>query len=111
MNFEWLTWLVDSILNWFSCSHCSAKPEKKDIYIKKIENSSVVIDILCPVCKEHNYVKSEVYALDLTKHLNKEQISALKENFEKQKNISDEEIVKLDKYLKKWNISASDLFE
>jgi hypothetical protein len=56
-------------------------------------------------------VKSEVLSVDLSKHLNilKNSLEKL-EAKEKSLTISDEEIKKLDKDLKKDNLNVSDLF-
>jgi len=56
-------------------------------------------------------VKSEVLSVDLSKHLNilKNSLEKL-EVKEKSLTISDEEIKKLDKDLKKDNLNVSDLF-
>lgn len=110
MNFEALEWLVKSILSWFKCGFCWAKPEKKDLNVKNIVNNSVEIEVCCEKCKNKSFMKSEVVSIDLRKHLNKEQIEEFKANLSKN-SIKDEEIVRLSKDLKKENFSVSDLFE
>lgn len=117
MNFEALNWLINSILNWFKCGHCKSKVDKKNIDVKSVDGDSVVLDIFCENCKNHSMLKTEVISVDLTKHLTKEQLEVFKlafeKNFEREnfaKNISDEQIKKLNKELKKENFWVSDLF-
>lgn len=111
MNFEALNWLINSILNWHKCDNCWNKAKKEDINIKNIENNSVNLEIICSKCGKNSFIKSEVMAVDLKKYLTKEQVEELKKAFIKEKNITDEEIVNLNKELKKENFSARDLFE
>lgn len=113
MNFEALNWLVNSILNWFSCWNCWWKAKKENLNIKSIDQNSAVIEIICEKCWKDTVIKSEVMAVDLTKFLTNEQIKEVKQSFLKKwlENISDEEIEKLWKDLKKTKINAKDLFE
>ena len=114
MNFEALNWLINSILDWYLCPHCWAKVDKRNINIINIDWNAVTLDIFCKVCKKNSIVKSEIVSIDLTKHLNEQQLGVLKNTLNKGKlkigNISDSEIVKLDKDLKKENVNVSDLF-
>ena len=114
MNFEALNWLINSILDWYLCPHCWAKVDKRNINIKNIDWNAVTLDIFCKVCKKNSIVKSEIVSIDLAKHLNEQQLGVLKNTLNKGKlkigNISDSEIVKLDKDLKKENVNVSDLF-
>ena len=114
MNFEALNWLINSILDWYLCPHGWAKVDKRNINIKNIDWNAVTLDIFCKVCKKNSIVKSEIVSIDLAKHLNEQQLGVLKNTLNKGKlkigNISDSEIVKLDKDLKKENVNVSDLF-
>lgn len=114
MNFEALNWLINSILDWYLCPHCWAKVDKRSISIKSIDWNSVTLDIFCKVCKKNSIIKSEIVSIDLTKYLNEHQLGILKNTLDKEKikteNISDSEIVRLDKDLKKENVNVSDLF-
>ncbi|MBB1564463.1 hypothetical protein HG430_000275 [Candidatus Gracilibacteria bacterium] len=111
MNIDALNGLINSILNGFRCHNCNSNVEKKNIDIKSVHGSSVLLDIFCENCKSHSMVKSEVLSVDLSKHLNilKNSLEKL-EAKEKSLTISDEEIKKLDKDLKKDNLNVSDLF-
>lgn len=114
MNFEALEWLIKSILESFKCWFCNSKVHKKNLSLKAIEWNSVTLEIFCENCKNISNLKSEVISIDLSKHLNKNDLLNLKNsilNSKSEKNISDEEIVKLSKNLKKEKLNASDLFE
>ena len=114
MKFAAWYWLIISLLECYLCPHCWAKVDKRSISIKSIDWNSVTLDIFCKVCKKNSIIKSEIVSIDLTKYLNQHQLGILKNTLDKEKikteNISDSEIVRLDKDLKKENVNVSDLF-
>lgn len=114
MNFEALEWLVKNILKSFQCKKCLTMSKKWDIFIREIYWNTASIEVICQKCGNKTSMQTEVVSIDLTKHLNNKQLEDLKKNFlntNKKNLISDSEIVKLDKELKKEKFNVSDLFE
>lgn len=113
MNFQALEWLISSIISGYNCENCKSKIDKNNINIKDINWTSVILEIDCFTCSRKSIIKSEVVSLDLTKYLSEEQLSTIQKTLKKdnKNNITDKEIVELNKNLKKQNINVSDLFE
>ncbi len=113
MNFQALEWLIQSIISQYSCDNCSIKLDKKDVSIKQIEWTSVVLELTCPKCNFKWLIKSEVVSLDLTKYLSEKELKEIQNSIEWVRNknsIKDEQIVELNRDLKKENLEVWDLF-
>lgn len=113
MNYQALEWLVESIVSNYNCENCKNKIEKKDINIWEIEWTSVLLELNCHSCKTKSLIKSEVVSLDLTKYLSEDELSVIKNSLEWEKkkfSIKDEQIVELNRSLKKENLEVWDLF-
>ncbi len=114
MNFQALEWLIESVVSQYNCESCKNKVEKKDINIKQIEWAVVLLEVNCSKCNLKTLIKSEVVSLDLTKYLSKEELWVIKKSLDSSKNkisIKDEQIVELNKDLKKENLEVWDLFK
>lgn len=116
MNYKTLKWMIDSLIKIFKCPSCTSSIADSNIEIIWAAWSTINIDIECSKCKKHSIIKAEINTINMPINLWKEQIDWLK-NFKEQsidllntKTISDEEIVNLNKKLKKNDLNASDLF-
>ncbi len=115
MIYSALKWLVNWLKTSYKCPDCNESISEWDIDIVWAAWNTVNFDIVCPKCGKHWIVKSQLVMLDVNwlsemKH----SIENIKEklNPENSKSqITDNEIVELDKDLKNKQINASDLFE
>lgn len=118
MNFQSLKWMIESIILSYKCPECSAQTNESSIDIIWAAWTTINIDIECTNCWKHSMVKTEILSLDLTnKGLSKEAINKLRQSLlsikpninTKSISIKDEEIVELNKELKKESFNVSDL--
>lgn len=120
MNYQSLKWMIESIINSYKCPECKNMINENNIEIIWAAWNTVNIDIWCLNCWKHSMIKTEVLSIDLTnKWLSQESINKLRQNllnlkpntwFKKSKIINDEEIVNLNKNMKKQSFQVSDLF-
>lgn len=117
MNFQSLKWMVDSIVESYSCPECTSWVNDWNVDIIWAAWSTINIDILCENCWKHSMIKTEILSVNLDKwsipqeNLNK--IKSLLENSWKiissKKLIKDDVIVNLNKDLRKSKMDVTDL--
>jgi len=121
MNFWALKWLVDNVVANYKCPECNSDINDSNIDVVWAAWNTVNIDIECSNCWKHSMIKSEVMTFDLSKMpISEENIETLKKELwnikwkltlnVNKKLIKDEEIVILNKELKKSSLNVSDLF-
>ena len=118
MNYQSLKWMIESIINSYKCPECSSEINESNIDIIWAAWSTINIDIECYWCWKHSMIKTEVLSLDLSNrwlspdNIEKIKKSLLSLNHNMAMNlpkIRDEEIVGLNKDLKKESLKVSDL--
>jgi len=120
MNFWALKWLVDNVVANYKCPECNSDINDSNIDVVWAAWNTVNIDIECSNCWKHSMIKSEVMTFDLSKMpISEEKLESLKTELwnlkwklieNKSKNtIKDEQIVNLNKNLKKSDLNVSDL--
>jgi len=105
MRFESIETLINSVLATYRCPECESQTNKNNIEILWIAWTSVNLDIICPKCHTHSLFASQMLQMNI--NLDKFK-NTLNKNLKK---ISDQEIVSLNKDLKKDKINVEDLFE
>jgi len=118
MNYQSLKWMIESIINSYKCPECKTQVNESNIDIIWAAWSTINIDIECYGCWKHSMIKTEVLSLNLTNNW------LLSDNIEKLKKtllnlnpniitnntiIKDEEIVDLNRNLKKKSLNVSEL--
>lgn len=113
MNFQALKWMIKSLTTNFNCSECKSTVTEEHVEIVWAAWNTINLDIGCSKCGKHTMIKSEVLSVDLKWKLTKEQIKGLKWKLNIKRNtgvqIKDEQIVELNKNLKKEELNVSDL--
>ncbi len=118
MNFQSIKWMIESLTKSYKCPECSEWITDANIDIMWAAWTTINIDIECFNCWKHSMIKTEILALDLTnKGISKENIEKLKNTLLKAswvkwlstRKINDEEIIWLNRDLKKWKLNVSDL--
>jgi len=116
MNFGALKWLVENVMNNYKCPECNSEINDSNIDVIWAAWNTVNIDIECSKCWKHSMIKSEVMTFDLSKiPLTEDKMNYLKKGLSKlaqwnwKPMIKDEQIVELNKSLKKDNFNVSDL--
>jgi len=129
MNFQALKWMIDSVVEWYSCPNCKTWVSEENIDIVWIAGTNVNLEVMCPKCRSAMVVKGQVFTMDLSSiKLNEKNIKELKDKMwdsgwkipdidlllwwkiNKASSIKDKEISDLSKTLKSDDISMSDLF-
>lgn len=119
MNFQSLKWMIESIIKSYKCPECSSEVNESNIDIIWAAWSTINIDIECYNCGKHSMIKTEILSLELSnKWLNQENIEKIKKSLinlnanliAKQSTIKDDEIISLNKDLKKECFNVNDLF-
>ncbi len=119
MNFQSLKWMIESIIHSYKCPECSSEVNESNIDIIWAAWSTINIDIECNNCGKHSMIKTEILSLELSnKWLNQEHIEKIKKSLmslnawliAKQSSIKDDEIISLNKDLKKECFNVTDLF-
>lgn len=117
MNFQSLKWMIDSLIQSYKCPECWSTVSDSNIDIIWAAWTTINIDIECSNCWKHSMVKTEVLSLDLSeKWISAESLEKIKRTLMNSKNVNikwesikDEEIVWLNKDLKKSKLNVSDL--
>jgi len=117
MNYKALKWMIDNLTSTYTCPECSSNVEEGNVDIIWAAWTTINIDIECSNCGKHSMIKSEIITLDLS---NIQNIPWLQWTFEwvtsrhnlidPKKIIKDEQIVELNKDLRKTNLWVEDLF-
>lgn len=136
MNFQALKWMVDSLIQIYSCPECNSKIWEESIEIMWTAWENINVEVECPNCKKHSILRAQMVTLELpvqeikikaeeinsqiTKSMqNKlDEIEKFKWHIEDMKTdsknkynlIKDTQIIELNKNLKSNNISMSELF-
>jgi len=135
MNFQALKWMVDSLVQTFSCPECGSQIWDESIEIMWTAGQNINIDIECPKCEKHSMLRAQMVAMELpiqdiqikaeeissqiTKNMQSKlgEIEKFRWHIEDMKSdkkistlIKDSHIVELNKNLKSNNISMSELF-
>lgn len=118
MNFQSLKWMIESIINSYKCPECSAQVNESNIDIIWAAWSTINIDIECYNCWKHSMIKTEILSLDLSnKWISQENVDKIRKSLltlnanliTKQSSIKDEEIINLNKDLKKDYLNVAEL--
>lgn len=118
MNFQSLKWMVESLINTYKCPECWNSVNDSNIDIIWAAWTTINIDIECSNCWKHSMLKTEVLSIDLnSKWVSPESIEKLKASLlnwnwkiiSQKTIIKDEEIVELNKDLKREKLNVSDL--
>jgi len=118
MNFQSIKWMINSLTKNYKCPECSEWITDANVDIIWAAGSTINIDIECFNCGKHSMVKTEVLAVNISdKGISAENLEKLKNTLLKvswnpwvnAKKINDEEIVGLNKDLKKWKLNVADL--
>lgn len=131
MNYQMLKTLLDSLILNFKCPNCSQGVTDSNLEIVWAAWTNINLDILCPNCDKHTFVKTEVSQINLGNitEFNKEKIEELKQklhnkltninikhsDFPNQKSleakINDKEILEIRDVLKQDNIDVWDFLK
>lgn len=117
MNFQSIKWMIESLVKSYKCPECWEGISDLNVDIIWAAWSTINIDIECFSCWKHSMVKTEVLAINLSeKWISAENIEKLKWALIKNtsiktnnKKINDDEIIWLNKDLKKSKLNVSDL--
>lgn len=133
MNFQALKWMIDNLVQTYTCPACDSQVEDKNVEIAGTAWTNINVEIWCPWCGKHSIVRAQVFSLDFpTTQITQWQIEELKDKLQhvewaedKLKNIetivnsqenstwtiNDNEIVSLNKILKSKSCTLSDIFD
>ena len=118
MNYQSLKWMIESLIKSYKCPECLSWINDVNIDIIWAAWTTLNIDIECAKCLKHSIVKTEVLSINLSNRgLSEDNIMKLKKSLlsnnwwkiSKKLIIKDEEIVDLNKNLKKNKLNVSDL--
>ena len=127
MNYQMLKTLLDSLVSNFRCPNCDSWTQENNLEIIWAAWTSVNLDVFCPSCQKHTFVKAEVSQINLWNlvDINPENIGEFKEKLAQkltsiniwkkeisskiEAKINENEILELRKALKDEHIKASDL--
>lgn len=119
MNFKGLKSMIQNLVSSYTCPDCWSNTKEENIDIMWAAGTTINIDIECSECGKHSLLKTEVLSLDASKISFWEKEIQLLRSLLQQNGVQkswndhkmkDEEIVNLDKELKKENLNISDLF-
>lgn len=65
MNYQMLKTLLDSLVVNFKCPNCQSQIGENNLEIVGAAGSSINLDVLCPACEKHTFVKAEVSQINL----------------------------------------------
>jgi len=126
MNYQMLKSILDSLMTNFRCPVCSSGVAENNLEIVWAAWNSINLDIICPKCEKHTFVKAEISHLNFWNIMNLDQnsiqeikqklqntlskIDLKKWDFETIKNIkiNDKEILELRDKLNKDNVWVED---
>ena len=136
MNFQALKWMINSLVQTYSCPECNSGVWEDSIEIMWTAWQNINIDIECPKCQKHSMIRAQMLALEIPiqdikikqESINSEKIKELQNKLDeiekfkwhiedmktnpkdKTHLIKDSQIIELNKNLKSNNISMSELF-
>jgi len=83
MNYWALKWLIETVVQEYTCPECNSKIANENIDIVWAAWNTINIDIECSSCWKHSMVKSEVLMFDLAKMpISKDNVENIKSNME-----------------------------
>lgn len=120
MNFQALKWMIDNLVKTFKCPECSSNVSEENVEIMGTAWTNINIDIWCPSCEKHSMIKAEVMSIDFRSlNIAKGNLSSIKDNLmwlqnkleesKKKNSIKDENIIELNKNLRKKDFNVDDL--
>lgn len=65
MNYQMLKTLLDSLTLNFKCPNCSSWINENNLEIVWAAWTSINLDVFCPKCEKHTFVKAEVSQINL----------------------------------------------
>jgi len=110
--------MIDSIVKSYKCLECSSGVNDSNIDIIWAAGTTINIDIECSNCGKHSMVKTEILSIDLmNRWVSPENIDKIKNSLiawnwrliANQNKIKDNEIIDLNKDLRKSWLNVSDL--
>jgi DNA-directed RNA polymerase subunit RPC12/RpoP len=110
--------MIESLTNSYKCPECWKWITDANVDIIWAAWTTINIDVECFNCWKHSMIKTEILAINLTNQwISNENIEKLKNlllqnswnKWLKISTIKDEEIIWLNKDLKKWKLNVSDL--
>lgn len=117
MNFQSLKSMVDNLVQTYRCPSCDSTIDDTNVEVVWTAGSNINVEVGCPKCEKHSIIRAQVVSLDLpTLNINKDQLEGIKGQLWiwKKKNkdsIKDEQIVNINKAIKKENCSIEELFK
>lgn len=134
MNFQAIKWMVDSLVETFTCPECNSKVDDSCVDVMWTAGQNINVDVVCKNCSKHTIIRAQMLELEIpikdikmkTNELwqidemqekldniekYKGHIEDMKATKEKSSLIKDSEIVELNKNLKSNNISMEELFK
>lgn len=120
MNYQMLKILIDSLIKNFKCPNCQSNITQNNLEVVWAAWTSINLDVNCPVCEKHTFVKAEISQINLWNivDLKKENIDEIKQKLSNivqwvkdlDNQINDKEILQLRDILKCEHIKVEDLF-
>jgi len=109
--------MIDSLVKSYKCPECSEWVNDGNVDIMWAAWTTINIDIMCENCWKHSMIKTEILSIDLSKNgINLDNIWKLKDTLvnswkliSNKQSIKDEQIVDLNKDLKKRKLNVTDL--
>lgn len=134
MNFQAIKWMVDSLVETFSCPECNSRVDDSCVDVMWTAGQNINVDVICNKCSKHTIIRAQMLALEIpiqdikmkSNNIWKiEEMQAKLDNIEKNKGhienmkvtkskstlIKDSQIIELNKNLKSNNISMEELFK
>ena len=118
MNYLALKSMMESIIKNFKCPFCNREVGEWNVDIVWAAWSTANLDIICPECWKHSMIKIDMISLDIwTINIDKNNLSKLKNwiswmtNQEIEDSIKDEQIIDLNRNLRKDWLNVSDLLK
>lgn len=126
MNYQALKTMIESVTSKYRCPSCNSTVNDSSLDIIGAAGTSINIDITCPKCEKHSMIKAEVMNIDVANmKIDPKQIELLQEKLWNMKwvvwgsiemqplpknGIKDEQIMDLNKNLRKKALNVADLF-
>ncbi len=109
--------MIDNLVQTYTCPSCQSEVNDTNVEVVWTAWTNINVEVGCPNCGKHAIVRAQVFTLDLPSlNISQEQLEWLKGQIGtidmRNKNaIKDEQIVELNKTIKKNNCSVEELFK
>ena len=116
MNFQSLKTMIDNLVQTYTCPSCQSEVNDDNVEVVGTAWTNINVEVGCPNCWKHAIVRAQVFTLDLpTLNISQEQLEWLKWqvwtiDLRNKNAIKDEQIVEINKTIKKSNCSVEELF-